>query len=94
MFDRLEKEVKMVERHLKVLEAVRDDGPIGIVKLSSRTELPRHKIRYSLRVLEENELIEPTNSGAVTTDEAEEFVSEMDDDISELVDVLHNLKID
>lgn len=94
MFERLQKEVKMVDRHLEVLKAVRDDGPIGIVKLSERTELPRHKIRYSLRVLEENELIEPTNSGAVTTDEAEEFVNNIDEDISELVDILHNLKFE
>lgn len=94
MLDRLEKEIEMVDRHLEVLEAVMDDGPIGIVNLSERTDLPRHKIRYSLRVLEENGLIEPTNSGARTTDETEEFVSEMEDDVSELVDVLRNLKFD
>lgn len=94
MLDRLQKEIEMVDRHLKVLESVMEDGPIGIVKLSQRTELPRHKIRYSLRVLEENGLIEPTSSGATTTEETEEFVSELDEDISELVDILQNVKIE
>ena len=59
MIDRLEKEVDMLERHLQVLKMVIENEPIGIVKMSNETGYPHHKVRYSLRVLEEENLIEP-----------------------------------
>src|SRR5699024_8033016 len=59
MIDRLEKEVDMLERHLQVLRMVIENEPIGIVKMSNETGYAHHKIRYSLRVLEEENLIEP-----------------------------------
>ena len=57
MIDRLEKEVDMLERHLQVLRMVIENEPIGIVKMSNETGYPHHKVRYSLRVLEEENLI-------------------------------------
>ncbi|MFC7028454.1 hypothetical protein ACFQH8_15515 [Halomicroarcula sp. GCM10025710] len=77
MIDRLEKEVDMLERHLQVLRMVIENEPIGIVKMSNETGYPHHKVRYSLRVLEEENLIEPSSQGAITTEQTGEFVDDL-----------------
>ncbi|QZA87832.1 hypothetical protein K0C01_08480 [Salinarchaeum sp. IM2453] len=94
MIDRLEKEVDMLERHLKVLRMVIESEPIGIVKMSNETGYPHHKVRYSLRVLEEENLIEPSSQGAITTERTEEFISELDEKIEETIDTLQSMKLD
>jgi predicted transcriptional regulator len=93
MIDRLEKEVDMLERHLQVLKMVIESEPIGIVKMSNETGYPHHKVRYSLRVLEEENLSEPSSQGAITTERTEEFVAELDGKIDEISDKLDEMKI-
>ncbi|MFC3476405.1 hypothetical protein [Halobacterium litoreum] len=94
MIDRLEKEVDMLERHLQVLRMVIENEPIGIVKMSNETGYPHHKVRYSLRVLEEENLIEPSSQGAITTERTDEFVEELDGKVDEIVDKMESMKID
>ncbi len=94
MIDRLEKEVDMLERHLQVLKMVIENEPIGIVKMSNETGYPHHKVRYSLRVLEEENLIEPSSQGAITTERTAEFVDELDGKLDEIVDKLDTMKIE
>jgi len=94
MIDRLEKEVDMLERHLQVLRMVIESEPIGIVKMSNETGYPHHKVRYSLRVLEEENLIEPSSQGAITTERTSEFVDELDGKIDEIVTKLESMKIE
>ena len=94
MIDRLEKEVDMLERHLQVLRMVIDNEPIGIVKMSNETGYPHHKVRYSLRVLEEENLIEPSSQGAITTESTQEFVDDLDDKVDVIVEQLEDMKIE
>ena len=94
MIDRLEKEADMLERHLQVLRMVIDNEPIGIVKMSNETGYAHHKIRYSLRVLEEESLIEPTSQGATTTDQTSTFVDELDGRIDAVSTKLAEMKLD
>jgi predicted transcriptional regulator len=94
MIDRLEKEVDMLERHLQVLRMVIGNEPIGIVKMSNETGYPHHKVRYSLRVLEEENLIEPSSQGAITTEDTADFVDELDGKIDAIVDKLDSMKIE
>ncbi|AWB26388.1 hypothetical protein [Halococcoides cellulosivorans] len=94
MIDRLEKEVDMLERHLQVLRMVIENEPIGIVKMSNETGYPHHKVRYSLRVLEEENLIEPSSQGAITTEETQAFVDDLDGKVEEIVDKLDEMKIE
>jgi predicted transcriptional regulator len=42
---------------------------MGIIKLSEITKYPQHMVRYSLRILEQDGLIEPSPQGAITTEE-------------------------
>jgi predicted transcriptional regulator len=94
MIDRLEQEADMVLRHLQVLRMVIEDEPIGIVKMSNESGYPHHKIRYSLRVLEEESLIEPSSQGAITTDQTSGFVDTLDGKIDGIIDKLNGMKIE
>ncbi|WP_275740729.1 MULTISPECIES: hypothetical protein [unclassified Halorhabdus] len=94
MIDRLEKEVDMLERHLQVLRMVIENEPIGIVKMSNETGYPHHKVRYSLRVLEEENLIEPSSQGAITTDHTHEFVDDLDNKVDQTIEKLEGMKIE
>jgi len=94
MIDRLEKEVDMLERHLQVLRMVIENEPIGIVKMSNETGYPHHKVRYSLRVLEEENLIEPSSQGAITTDHTHEFVDDLDSKVDQTIEKLEGMKIE
>ena len=74
LFSRVESEFNLLERHIKMLKIIMDEGPIGIIKLSEKTRFPQHKVRYSLRVLEEEGLIRPSPRGAIVTDKTYEFI--------------------
>jgi predicted transcriptional regulator len=74
VIERIDTEVEMLERHLRVLRLVIRNEPIGIVQLADELSIPDHKVRYSLRVLEEEGLIEPTDRGATTTADLQTYV--------------------
>ncbi|MCL5804511.1 MAG: winged helix-turn-helix transcriptional regulator [Candidatus Thermoplasmatota archaeon] len=57
-----------LERHFAIIEALSREGTAGIIRLSNITNLPVHKVRYSLRVLENSGIIEPTPNGAMLTE--------------------------
>ncbi|MCL7415114.1 MAG: hypothetical protein M8349_03505 [ANME-2 cluster archaeon] len=82
--DRVETELELLERHIIILNTVIQKGPIGIMKLSEETGIPNHRVRYSLRVLEQERLIAPSTHGAVATDEAMDFMNEIESFIMRL----------
>jgi predicted transcriptional regulator len=92
MVDRLENQVEKEQRDVRILRAIIEHGPVGIVRLSEETGLPEHKVRYSLRMLEEDELIEPTPEGAVPADDMAERVEEINAGLDRLADRLRGLK--
>jgi predicted transcriptional regulator len=71
---KIEAEVKLLQRHVAMLKAIMENQPIGIIRLSELLSFPQHKVRYSLRILEQEGLIKPSPEGAVTTDKLEEFL--------------------
>lgn len=84
LINKIEVELEMLERHLLILKYVIKEEPIGIMKLAEITGLPKHKVRYSLRVLEHEGLIGPSMHGAVTTEKTKKFVA----DVGSRIDVL------
>lgn len=92
MIDSIEQQVTVLDRHLHVLQLVIAREPIGIVKIANETGYPRHKVRYSLRVLEAEELIKPTNHGAVTIERTADYVTEYDERVADLTDRLGQLR--
>ena len=64
----IETEIDILKRHINVLKTLEENQPMGIIKLSEITNYPQHMVRYSLRILEQDGLVEPSPQGAVTTD--------------------------
>jgi len=81
--DVAEKELDLLGRHLDVLKTVKDQGPIGIIRLSQVTGQPQHMIRYSLRTLEKDGLIKPSPHGAVVTDKIHETLGTLESTLDE-----------
>jgi len=71
---KIESEVKLLERHVAMLRAIMENQPIGIIRLSELLNFPQHKVRYSMRILEQEGLIRPSPEGAVTTDRLTGFL--------------------
>lgn len=92
MLGNLQEEVDLLNRHLEILDQVIDNEPIGIVRLSNNTGNAHHEVRYSLRILEDDELIEATGQGAITTETTDEFVDNADKQIDEIINRLMNMK--
>ncbi|MBV0924173.1 winged helix-turn-helix transcriptional regulator [Halomicroarcula limicola] len=90
--ERLSNQVEKEGRDLTILEAVINNGPIGIVRLSEETGIPEHKVRYSLRMLEDDELVDPTPQGAIPADDIDQRVADINEGIETLVDRLEELE--
>uniref|UniRef100_A0A7C3YNT3 Winged helix-turn-helix transcriptional regulator n=1 Tax=Geoglobus ahangari TaxID=113653 RepID=A0A7C3YNT3_9EURY len=89
---KLKHEVEMTLRHFRVLKAVKDNQPIGIFRLSEILNMPKHRVRYSLRVLEHSGVIEPSQHGAIIPEGAEERIKKMKEDLKEIKKYLEEIE--
>ncbi len=89
---KLKHEVEMTLRHFRVLKAVKDNQPIGIFRLSEILNMPKHRVRYSLRVLEHSGVIEPSQHGAIIPEGAEERIEKMKEDLKEIKKYLEEIE--
>jgi predicted transcriptional regulator len=80
----IEFELDLLQRHIAMLKAIVDNEPIGIIRLSEMLEIPQHKVRYSMRILEQEGLIEPSLEGAVTTDRLKDFLKRLTGALGEI----------
>ncbi|MEE9267786.1 MAG: hypothetical protein V3U70_00070 [Thermoplasmata archaeon] len=65
--DRVWRDLDLLRRHVSLLQTVEEHQPIGIIRLSELLGYPQHKVRYTLRVLEQQGLIRPSQKGARAT---------------------------
>jgi predicted transcriptional regulator len=86
------KEIELIERHIKMLRITKENQPVGIIRLSEILELPRHKVRYSLRMLERDGVIVATPDGAVVSDRYESFMREMSEYLRELKERIEEVR--
>jgi predicted transcriptional regulator len=94
MLAKLKGEVDLLGRHLQVLSSVVEHEPIGIMKLSLLLDLPYHRIRYSLRILEQLGYIRASPSGAVATPKAQVLLGKVDRELDGLIQQIQALKKD
>ena len=87
-----EKELDLLGRHLDVLKTVKEQGPIGIIKLSQITGQPQHMIRYSLRTLEKDGVIMPSPQGAIVTDKVHETLGTIESTLDGINTTVMKLK--
>ena len=91
MMDNLRAELDLLGRHVTILKLVIENEPIGIVALADETGHEHYEVRYSLRVLEEGGLVEPTKRGATSTQDAASLLAELPDRIDELGEKLRTI---
>ncbi|AEH61266.1 conserved hypothetical protein [Methanosalsum zhilinae DSM 4017] len=92
LFDQVNREMDLCIRHLVVLNKVVEDGPIGILKLAEETDMATHKVRYSLRVLEQQGLIKPSVHGAVAGERVEEFFQDFESNIDQMLSRIKQIR--
>ena len=85
-------EIELLSRHIEVAKAVSDHQPIGIMKLAEMLDLPSHRIRYSLHVLEQLGYIRASPDGAVATPRTVELFRHLNADLDELIRLLAVMK--
>ncbi len=89
---KMELELELLQRHVEILKAVKDHEPIGIIRLAEITGHPQHKVRYSLRILEQEGLIEPSAHGAVTTARISEFIPHLRNILNMMTETVAELR--
>ena len=89
---KVESEVKLLQRHVTMLKAIVENQPIGIIRLSEMMNYPQHKVRYSLRILEQEGLIRPSPDGAVTTDKLQSFLVYLKGMLDEVAGTVQDLR--
>ncbi|MFA5452181.1 MAG: hypothetical protein WC248_01220 [Candidatus Methanomethylophilaceae archaeon] len=92
MTDKLIGELELMERHIKMLKVTKDYQPIGIIRLSEILDIPKHKVRYSLRLLEQEGLISPSTEGARVTDRYDDYMQEVSEQLDKLISMIERLK--
>ena len=85
-------EMELVERHILMLKATKENQPVGIIRLSELLGIPKHKVRYSLRLLERDGLIMATPEGARVTEKYDEFMSDLSKKLDEIVDRVNAIR--
>ena len=73
----ISEEFELLERHILILKTVRFNQPVGLIRLSEMTGIPKHKVRYSLKLLEKEGIIVATSGGAVVTERYDGFLKDM-----------------
>lgn len=92
MLTKLRSEIELASRHLDVIRAVVEYQPIGIMKLSDILDLPYHRVRYSLRLLEQEGYIRASPAGAMATDLTTDLLGSLEARVDELIDLLEDIK--
>ena len=89
---RIEEELELLTRNVGILEKLAKSPPLGIIRLSEALDLPIHKTRYSLHLLEREGVIQPSADGAVVTDRASEFWAALDGSLDRMATLIQRLK--
>ncbi|HHV23269.1 MAG TPA: hypothetical protein GXX65_01555 [Methanosarcina sp.] len=92
LLENIRTELDLTERHLLVLKKVIEEAPIGILKLAEVTGMQNHKVRYSLRVLEQANLIKPSAQGAVPGDAVSKFLEDFELELEKINEKISRIR--
>ena len=70
----------------------RENQPVGLIRLSEMTGIPKHRVRYSLKLLEQQGIIHATPDGATVTDRYDGFMNEISRYIDDLAGKIEELR--
>ena len=87
-FDKMDR----IERHILMLKTTKRNQPVGIIRLSELLGIPKHKVRYSLRLLEKEGLIVATPEGAMVTEKYDDFMNDVSSEMDELIERINAVR--
>jgi len=87
----IENELDILKRHMDILKILQGQQPLGIIKLSELSGYPQHMVRYSLRILEQEGLIEPSSRGAKLTHDVSKVIVDLKEALSHIASVAKDL---
>jgi len=87
----LKTELNLLERHVKILKTIIENGPIGIIKLSKILNVPSHQIRYSMRILQQSGFLIPSTKGALTKQKAKNFIKGFENEKVKLIEKINKI---
>ena len=91
MIERLARQFGKEERDLLVLKTVIRYHPIEIAQIAERTGIDEYKTRQSIRMLEDDGLVDPTPDGAVPADSIHTRLEEINAGLDRLADRIEGL---
>ena len=71
---------------------MKGNQPVGLIRLSEMTGIPKHRVRYSLKLLEQQGIIVATPEGATVSDRYDGFMNEISSYIDELATRIGKLR--
>ena len=80
----VEEGILKLHRHFKIFKIVKENGPIGIIKIARLSGYRIHEVRYSLKMLQNLKIIKATTKGAAVTKDWCRLFKKMHDDLSAL----------
>lgn len=92
MIERLARQLRKEERDLLVLETVISHHPADIPQIADAAGIDEHKTRYSIRMLEDDGLVDPTPDGAVPAEDIAARIDEINAGLDSLADRVDGLK--
>ena len=92
MIEKLVDELELLERHILMLKITKENQPVGIIRLSEILDIPKHKVRYSLRLLEKEGLISPSTEGARVTEKYDDYMKDVESKLDDIVSMVKRLK--
>ena len=70
------RQIDQLSRMLGMILTIKENQPVGIIRLSEITGMPTHKVRYILHLLQEDGVIEPSSNGCVLTGGYGSYISD------------------
>lgn len=86
----IRREIALLARHTLIMRLLRGE-PMGIVRLSHATNLPMHQVRYSMRIMQQNGLLEPSTKGAVLNEKGKRVHNDLQREIRAIVKELRRV---
>ncbi len=88
----MRKDLDLIRRHVTLLEVVEERQPIGIYPAREAVGTSLHRIRYALRILEQEGLVRPFQKGAITTAMVKRFHEKLRVLLEEMKRIVESLK--
>lgn len=89
---RITGELELMRRKVELLERLSSGPPMGIIRLSEVVQLPVHKVRYTLHLLERDGVVQPSADGAVVTDLAANYWARLSVALDKMTEQIAYLK--